>query len=282
LKSPNNSRWRITINDDGTLSRAALALMTLLAFAASGMAQVRDMVTDTNNNIITGRTGTLTWTNALAFGTNAATVRTNLGGTTVGNAVFTATNASDGATALGLSTTNNVQFRRLKMIAADAGDNGDDATLWLDTSGTNRFATIRISGTGGSAEKYNAYLAAGPGGLSVNSPTAFRVLNGGTANSGSVTFSVGSSGNVTMNGTASVAPNQTASSGSSLMTRNLSDARYLQLGLAALTNTSNVTVMRALSGSTNTNHPFSGTVSVVGTNNTNTLVFSNGILQEIQ
>jgi hypothetical protein len=54
------------------------------------------------------------------------------------------------------------------------------------------------------------------------------------------------------------------------------------LPLAALTNDSNVKLMRALSGSTNTNHPFSGSVSVVGTNNTNTLVFSNGILQEVQ
>jgi hypothetical protein len=56
----------------------------------------------------------------------------------------------------------------------------------------------------------------------------------------------------------------------------------LGLPLPALTNTSNVTAMRALSGSTNTNHPFSGSVSVVGTNNTNTLVFSNGILQAVQ
>jgi hypothetical protein len=56
----------------------------------------------------------------------------------------------------------------------------------------------------------------------------------------------------------------------------------LGLPLAALTNDSNVTLMRALSGSTNTNHPFSGSVSVVGTNNTNTLVFSNGILQSVQ
>lgn len=52
----------------------------------------------------------------------------------------------------------------------------------------------------------------------------------------------------------------------------------LGLGLPALTNTSNVTMMRALAGSTNTNEPFSGSISVVGTNNTNTLVFSNGIL----
>jgi hypothetical protein len=56
----------------------------------------------------------------------------------------------------------------------------------------------------------------------------------------------------------------------------------LGLPLPALTNTSNVTTMRALSGSTDTNHPFSGSVSVVGTNNTNTLVFSNGILQSVE
>ena len=55
----------------------------------------------------------------------------------------------------------------------------------------------------------------------------------------------------------------------------------LALGLPALTNTSNVTAMRALAGSTNTNAPFSGSVSVVGTNNTNTLVFSNGILTSV-
>lgn len=39
---------------------------------------------------------------------------------------------------------------------------------------------------------------------------------------------------------------------------------------------------RAISGSTNTNHPYSGSISVTGTNNTNTLVFSNGILQSVQ
>jgi hypothetical protein len=52
----------------------------------------------------------------------------------------------------------------------------------------------------------------------------------------------------------------------------------LGIPLPALTNTSNALMMRALAGSTNTNQPFSGSISVVGTNNTNTLVFSNGIL----
>jgi len=53
----------------------------------------------------------------------------------------------------------------------------------------------------------------------------------------------------------------------------------LGLPLAALTNTSNVTAMRALSGSTNTTEPYSGTVALT---NTNVLTFSNGVLLRIQ
>jgi hypothetical protein len=53
----------------------------------------------------------------------------------------------------------------------------------------------------------------------------------------------------------------------------------LGIPLSALTNTSNVTAMRALSGSTNTNEPYSGSVALT---NTNVLVFSNGILQSVQ
>ena len=53
----------------------------------------------------------------------------------------------------------------------------------------------------------------------------------------------------------------------------------LGLGLPALTNTSNVTAMRALAGSTNTNEPYSGTVALT---NTNVLTFSNGVLLKTQ
>lgn len=53
----------------------------------------------------------------------------------------------------------------------------------------------------------------------------------------------------------------------------------LGIPLAALTNTSNVTTMRALGGSTNTNEPYSGTVALT---NTNVLTFSNGVLLRIQ
>jgi hypothetical protein len=99
LKSPDNTRWRVTINNDGTLSRAALALMTLLAFATSGFAQVRDMVTDTNGNIVTGRTNVLAFTNNLRFNplTNANS-RTAIIGT---NGALTAGNPPSGAAANG-------------------------------------------------------------------------------------------------------------------------------------------------------------------------------------
>ncbi len=47
LKSPNGSRWRLTIADDGTLQRAALAVLTLFALAlgASGQTVVKDLTT---------------------------------------------------------------------------------------------------------------------------------------------------------------------------------------------------------------------------------------------
>lgn len=61
---------------------------------------------------------------------------------------------------------------------------------------------------------------------------------------------------------------------------NSSNARSaVGLGLAALTNTSNVTAIRALAGSTNANHPFSGQFNVIDDNSiTFTIVVSNGII----
>jgi hypothetical protein len=52
----------------------------------------------------------------------------------------------------------------------------------------------------------------------------------------------------------------------------------LSLGLPALTNTSNVTMMRALAGSTNTNAPVSGSVELSDGVLSWLLTFSNGIL----
>jgi hypothetical protein len=55
------------------------------------------------------------------------------------------------------------------------------------------------------------------------------------------------------------------------------------LGLPALTNTSNVTTMRALAGSTNTNQPYSGTFDFQDfSDNTVRLTISNGIILNIE
>jgi hypothetical protein len=54
------------------------------------------------------------------------------------------------------------------------------------------------------------------------------------------------------------------------------------LPLPALTNTSNVTMMRALAGSTNTAEPFSGTFNVIDNSNTPfAIVVSNGIILSV-
>ena len=97
-------------------------------------------------------------------------------------------------------------------------------------------------------------------------------LSLGASNSPSFT-SVYLSGDITANSATIQAGGIVFEDGGEALTRT-----NLGLRLPALTNTSNVTMMRALAGSTNTNQPFSGSISVVGTNNTNTLIFSNGIL----
>ena len=57
----------------------------------------------------------------------------------------------------------------------------------------------------------------------------------------------------------------------------------IDLGLPALTNTSNVTTMRALAGSTNTNQPYSGTFDFQDfSDNTVRLTITNGIILNIE
>lgn len=66
-------------------------------------------------------------------------------------------------------------------------------------------------------------------------------------------------------------------------TTNAAETRTnLSLGLPALTNTSNVTMMRALAGSTNTNAPVSGSVELSDGVLSWLLTFSNGILVSLQ
>ena len=187
LKSPNNTRWRLTINDDGTLSRAALALMTLLAFAASGMAQVRDMVTDTNGNIVTGRTGTLTWANALAFGTNAATTRTNLG---LGTAATNEASAFQPASANLTNLASNNAASLTNFPALLLRTNGSAA-------GLTNFPTLNQNTTGTASNVTGVVAIANGGTGATNASNARTALGLGETNN--VTFS-----NVTANGTLTV------------------------------------------------------------------------------
>ena len=176
-------------------------------------------------------------------GTNAAPAsRANLGFSTNLNTLWTATNASNARSAVGLGAT------------------------WLTNTNVTNFRTAIGLGANDT--------------INFGNVNALQVIVAGT--------------NITETGIMSGGgfyiydenPNTTAEVfifGGDAENRLRANARTnLGLPLAALTNTSNVTMMRALSGSTNTNHPYSGSISVTGTNNTNTLVFSNGILQSVQ
>jgi len=92
MKSPNGSRWRITVDNNGSLIRTIITLVFLMSFMCGSQAQVRDLVYGTNNVVI-GPTNTnalsftnsISFSNPLTFGTNAATTRTNLGVTVASN-----------------------------------------------------------------------------------------------------------------------------------------------------------------------------------------------------
>jgi len=121
MKSANGTRWRVTIDNNGSLLRTALATLILSALMLCGaQAQVRDLVFGTNNVVVGPTNGvallftnSVSFSNSITFGTNAAIIRTNLGGTTVGNSVFTATNAEAAANAIGLGETSNVTFNNI-------------------------------------------------------------------------------------------------------------------------------------------------------------------------
>ena len=77
LKSPNNTRYRLTVSNSGLPIFTALLLLLLAQLAP---AQNVGMATDTNGTILTDRTNTLTFTNPLTWATNVvAATRTNLG-----------------------------------------------------------------------------------------------------------------------------------------------------------------------------------------------------------
>lgn len=126
---------------------------------------------------------------ALITATNAAAGRGVLGGSSFGGAIFVATSASARPTLIG----SILGFSTTNSL----GFNSSLTNLWV---ATNPAAAATALGLGAS-----------------DSPTFSNVTTTGTLTA---------TGNVTLNGTGNLAPSQTASSGASLMTRELSDDRY--------------------------------------------------------
>jgi hypothetical protein len=86
MKSPNGTRWRVTIDDSGSLLRTAIALLLSAFLMCGAKAQVRDLVYGTNNVVI-GPTNT----NALSF-TNRVSLPISSGAATT-NSILTADGA---------------------------------------------------------------------------------------------------------------------------------------------------------------------------------------------
>lgn len=206
---------------------------------ASNAAAARSAIEVTLTNLSSTPTLTaLTNTGNSVLGTNSTNTVTVGGNLLVGGSIAV-TNAATTRTNLGLGSTNSVAFANLSL------SNGALTNLAITLGATNRgfFAT---SGP----DRINTVVG-GVSALTVFS-SQIEMATGLAINGGPLSFS-----------------GDNAAS-------NLATTRTnLGFPLAALTNTSNVTTMRALAGSTNTNQPFSGSIALT---NTNTLVFSNGIL----
>jgi hypothetical protein len=210
-----------------------------------------------------------------AFGQidNPPTSTSILDATTVGRAVLTASNAAAARSAIEVTLTNLSSTPTLTALT-----NTGNSVL-----GTNSTNTVTVGGNllvGGSIAVTNAATTRTNLGLGATNSPQFTSIIVGAPDQDSIGISAGEI--TTGSGGISFDPQQLINnweiSGAISWSSNSFAATTrtnLGLPLPALTNTSNVTTMRALAGSTNTNQPFSGSIALT---NTNTLVFSNGIL----
>jgi len=275
-----------------------LLLAALCAVASASGQTIRTLgYNTTNGQIVYSGTNTLTFTNAVLCNanvsavdlaadnltvegaiyftealTNIAVTRTNLG---LGATWLTNTTIPNFLTAIGLSSTNEVSFETVSV----------DQLSW---EGTTRFEPetgtfyipINFNNTTNTATT-RTNLGLGATWLTNTNATNFRTAIGlGAEDSPQFDDISSSSASISQISADAIGMNGAISWTGTNATANAATTRAnLGIPLAALTNTSNVTTMRALSGSTNTNHPFSGSVALT---NTNVLVFSNGILQSVQ
>jgi hypothetical protein len=196
--------------------------------------------------------------------TNAAITRTNLG---LGATWLTNGNVTNFRSAIGLGTTNTVTFSNVVILGSVSTTNVISTATNFNVGGTlnvtNKAETRTNLGLGAAwltnANVTNFRTAIG---LGENDEPKFHNI--------SVTETLGTNEEITFTGDGIGFPNE----GAKINYRN-----SLGIPLPALTNTSNVTVMRALAGSTNTNQPYSGTIEYLDHGNfTWVMVVSNGII----
>jgi hypothetical protein len=243
-------------------------LLALALFCATGYGQTIKSLgyNTTNGQVVYTGTNTLTFTNAFTISTNAvAEVRTNLG----------------------LGATNEVQFAKVNSILTSGGfgaldiSSNQTASLKLDNFGSEANFAVFSYDVETDPETVVGQALLGVRGNDAylqGSSSDFRMeQNGGglaDINVSGVKIESGNNYFATLDASATEDRTLTLPDQSGTIAV-VADIPAL---IPALTETNNVDVMRALAGSTNTNAPFSGSVVV----DTNTLVFTNGILLEVQ
>lgn len=285
-------------------------LLPLIAQAQS----IRTLSYNVSNNAVipaTNSTNALTFSNAFAWSTNtlSGATRTNLG---LSWSALTNTNAA--TTLLGFTTngqvvantgtntlrfTNDVSFGGGPLINGsgiyystntDVGISFENQEIYAGGSAIISWATNEVGfGNTNIAAATRANL-----GFRTNLNTLWTATNASNARSA---IGLGTSNDVNFNMVTARLSGAADSSyqlldsetDTNAMNYNSIEGWFVSapsnfrvgigLPLDALTNTSNVTTMRALAGSTNTNEPYSGTVALT---NTNVLTFSNGVLLKIQ
>jgi hypothetical protein len=208
------------------------------------------------------------------LGLGATNIVTFAGLTNNGDITINSTTASNGL--LYIRRTNNEAFLGLANLIASNNTTISNETLFRvgTAEATNRSAQFgfRSTNTNGS-------------GVAVFSVFGYNALMqiGADASTNAVIFSGGGTNNQVMTliksgATEFARPISFANTTDAATTRT-----NLGLPLAALTNTSNVTTMRALAGSTNTNQPYSGTFDFQDfSDNTVRLTITNGIILNIE
>jgi hypothetical protein len=134
--------------------------------------------------------------------------------TATGRAVLTASNAAAAATAIGLGATNYVAFSGVEIVSG-----GDELQI-------NGAGLLAIGFDDELNFEENAFRSGGNNIFTWSTTNATFPVPATFSTNVTISGTLTATGNVTMSGTANTAPNQAAASGSSIMTRDLSDDRY--------------------------------------------------------